>query len=61
VQVLVEEGASVEKGQPLMILEAMKMEHTISAPGKGKVAKVNFKAGEQVPEGAVLLQIEAEG
>ncbi len=61
VQVLVEEGASVEKGQPLMILEAMKMEHTISAPGKGKVAKLNFRAGEQVPEGAALLQIEAEG
>ncbi|PJI37924.1 acetyl/propionyl/methylcrotonyl-CoA carboxylase subunit alpha [Ferrovibrio sp.] len=61
VQVLVEEGASVDKGQPLMILEAMKMEHTISAPDKGKVAKVNFMAGEQVPEGAALLQIEAEG
>jgi 3-methylcrotonyl-CoA carboxylase alpha subunit len=61
VQVLVEEGANVEKGQPLMILEAMKMEHTIAAPGKGTVAKVNFRAGEQVPEGAALLQIEAEG
>jgi 3-methylcrotonyl-CoA carboxylase alpha subunit len=59
VQVLVDEGAKVEKGQPLMILEAMKMEHTIAAPGQGTVAKVNFKAGEQVPEGAALLQIEA--
>ncbi|MEK9969114.1 MAG: acetyl/propionyl/methylcrotonyl-CoA carboxylase subunit alpha [Ferrovibrio sp.] len=36
VQVLVEEGAKVEKGQALMILEAMKMEHTIAAPGNGK-------------------------
>ena len=60
VQVLVAEGAKVDKGQALMILEAMKMEHTISAPGRGVVAKVNFRAGEQVPEGATLLQIEAE-
>ncbi|WP_341915581.1 acetyl/propionyl/methylcrotonyl-CoA carboxylase subunit alpha [Ferrovibrio terrae] len=60
VQVLVDEGAKVEKGQALMILEAMKMEHTISAPARGVVAKVNFRAGDQVPEGAALLQIEAE-
>ena len=60
VQVLVEEGAKVEKGQALMILEAMKMEHTISAPGRGKVEKVNFRAGDQVPEGAVLLNLGAE-
>ena len=61
VQALVEDGAKVEKGQPLMILEAMKMEHTISAPARGTVTKVNFRAGDQVPEGAVLLQLEAEG
>ena len=60
VQVLVAEGALVEKGQPLMILEAMKMEHTISAPGRGTVAKLHFRAGDQVPESAVLLSIEAE-
>lgn len=59
VQVLVADGAAVEKGQPLLILEAMKMEHTISAPGRGTVAKVNFGAGDQVTEGAVLLQFEA--
>jgi len=60
VQVLVAEGAVVEKGQPLMILEAMKMEHTISAPAAGTVAKIGFRAGDQVPEGATLLSLEGE-
>lgn len=60
VQALVEDGAKVEKGQALMILEAMKMEHTISAPARGTVSKVHFRAGDQVAEGAVLLTLEAE-
>ena len=60
VQALVEDGAKVEKGQALMILEAMKMEHTISAPARGTVAKVHFRAGDQVTDGAVLLTLEAE-
>jgi 3-methylcrotonyl-CoA carboxylase alpha subunit len=58
VQVLVEAGQVVEKGQPLMIVEAMKMEHTISAPHGGKVTQIYFMAGEQVAEGAQLLALE---
>src|SRR5690606_5318665 len=61
VQVLVSEGAKVEKGQALMIIEAMKMEHTITAPARGVVAKLLFSAGDQVPESAVLLGFEVEG
>ena len=57
-QVLVETGQKVEKGQPLMIVEAMKMEHTISAPHGGVVAQIYFAPGEQVAEGAQLLAIE---
>ena len=57
-QVLVETGQKVEKGQPLMIVEAMKMEHTISAPHGGLVAQIYFAPGEQVAEGAQLLAIE---
>ena len=60
VQVLVAEGAAVAKGQALMVLEAMKMEHTIAAPTAGKVAKLHFAAGDQVVEGATLLAIETE-
>ena len=56
-QVLVSVGARVAKGTPLVILEAMKMEHTIAAPHDGQVAELHFKAGEQVNEGAELLRL----
>ena len=58
-QVLVETGAMVAKGTPLVILEAMKMEHSIAAPHDGRVAEIHFRAGEQVNEGAELLRLEA--
>jgi 3-methylcrotonyl-CoA carboxylase alpha subunit len=57
-QVLVQTGAKVSKGTPLVILEAMKMEHTIAAPHDGRVAEIHFKAGEQVNEGVELLRLE---
>ena len=57
-QVLVQPGAMVAKGTPLVILEAMKMEHTIAAPHDGLVAEIHFKAGEQVEEGVELLRLE---
>jgi 3-methylcrotonyl-CoA carboxylase alpha subunit len=41
-----------------VILEAMKMEHTIAAPHDGRVAVIHFKAGEQVDEGAELLRLD---
>jgi 3-methylcrotonyl-CoA carboxylase alpha subunit len=59
-QVLVEEGQTVGKGQALMIVEAMKMEHTIAAPHGGRVAQIYYSAGEQVAEGAQLLAMEEE-
>jgi 3-methylcrotonyl-CoA carboxylase alpha subunit len=58
IALLVETGARVAKGAPLLILEAMKMEHTISAPADGVVKAIHFAAGEQVPEGAELLTLE---
>ena len=57
-QVLVQTGAKVAKGAPLVILEAMKMEHTIAAPHDGRVAEIYFKAGDQVNEGVELLRLE---
>jgi 3-methylcrotonyl-CoA carboxylase alpha subunit len=58
-QVLVQAGAKVAKGTPLVLLEAMKMEHTIAAPHDGRVAEIHFRAGDQVAEGAELLRLEA--
>jgi 3-methylcrotonyl-CoA carboxylase alpha subunit len=60
VAVLVHTGDRVEKGAPLLILEAMKMEHTIKAPGPGRVARICHQVGEQVGEGAELIEFEAE-
>jgi 3-methylcrotonyl-CoA carboxylase alpha subunit len=54
----VEPGATVEKGAPLIVLEAMKMEHTISAPRKGVVKAFRFAVGDQVADGAELLEFE---
>jgi 3-methylcrotonyl-CoA carboxylase alpha subunit len=60
VQLMVYQGASVEKGAPLLIIEAMKMEHTISAPANGKVEALNYAVGDQVAEGAQLLSFAPE-
>jgi 3-methylcrotonyl-CoA carboxylase alpha subunit len=53
-------GAKVNKGQRLLTLEAMKMEHALIAPFDGVVAELNAKAGAQVSEGAVLAKVEPE-
>ena len=52
------EGATVEKGAPLLILEAMKMEHTITAPAAGTVKAFRFGVGDQVGDGAELVEFE---
>jgi len=51
-------GATVEKGTPLLVLEAMKMEHTITAPRKGIVRAFHVAAGDQVSDGAELVDFE---
>ena len=53
-----EEGRAVEEGQTLMTIEAMKMEYQIKAPYDGIVERVNFKEGEQVDIGTVLIMME---
>jgi len=60
IAVLTRSGAKVEKGAPLVILEAMKMEHTIIAPGRGTVKEIHYQVGEQADEGAELLGFELD-
>jgi propionyl-CoA carboxylase alpha chain len=60
VRVAVSEGDSVTEGQPLLWLEAMKMEHKIVAPATGVVASLPVTAGDQVEVGAVLAVVSAE-
>jgi 3-methylcrotonyl-CoA carboxylase alpha subunit len=54
---LVEKGATVTKGQRVAVVEAMKMEHALVAPGDGVVAEITATTGSQVAEGAKLLSI----
>lgn len=58
ISISVKAGDTVEKGQPLLVMEAMKMEHTISATADGTVAEVFYAVGDQVTEGAELVSIE---
>jgi biotin carboxyl carrier protein len=57
-QVLVTEGATVESGQALVLLEAMKMENTLSAEGAARVKKVHVAPGELVELGQLLVELE---
>ncbi|HEY5598149.1 MAG TPA: acetyl-CoA carboxylase biotin carboxylase subunit [Kiloniellales bacterium] len=58
VKVHVAAGEAVTRGAPLIILEAMKMEHAIPAPSDGRIAAVHYAAGDAVEEGAELLTLE---
>ena len=58
IAILAEAGARVEKGAPLLILEAMKMEHTITAPSDGLLKAHRFVVGDAVGDGAELVDFE---
>jgi 3-methylcrotonyl-CoA carboxylase alpha subunit len=57
----VEPGQRVKKGARIALMEAMKMEHSLTAPVDGVVREVAVVAGAQAVEGAVIVRIEAEG
>ena len=57
IAVRVDEGADVEAGQVLVVIEAMKMENTVAAPAPGRVAKVHVKAGQQVQRSETLVEL----
>ena len=58
IALIAQAGAAVDKGAPLMILEAMKMEHTITAPAAGTVKAFHYAVGDQVGDGAELVDFE---
>lgn len=60
VAVLKQTGDRVKQGEALMVLEAMKMEHTIHAPRDGLIAELFYQSGNQVNEGAELLALQEE-
>jgi 3-methylcrotonyl-CoA carboxylase alpha subunit len=56
----VSQGDDVAEGQKLAVLEAMKMEHTLTAARAGRVAEVLVEAGAQVEAGSALIRLEDE-
>jgi len=60
VAVKVQVGDKVTQNQPLLILEAMKIEHTISAPSNGVISEILYDAGEMVEDGVELIVIDAD-
>ncbi|MFE8729821.1 acyl-CoA carboxylase biotin carboxyl carrier protein subunit, partial [Aeromonas hydrophila] len=60
VAVLVEQGQAVNNGQPLLVLEAMKMEHQLRAERDGVIEALQCKQGEQVSQGAMLVRFAEE-
>nr|QQZ48712.1 biotin/lipoyl-binding protein [Phenylobacterium glaciei] len=59
VAVAVAVGDTVVRGQPLLTLEAMKMEHALTAPFDGEVEALNVSVGDQVSEGVTLARLKA--
>jgi acetyl/propionyl-CoA carboxylase alpha subunit len=53
-------GKDVKKGDPLVVMEAMKMEHTLVAPRDGKIIEVGARAGTQTAEGVTLVKLEPQ-
>jgi 3-methylcrotonyl-CoA carboxylase alpha subunit len=54
-QLMVEPGMRVQRGQPLIVIEAMKMEHTVAASADGVIEAVRYRPGDLVEEGAELI------
>ena len=58
-KILKDAGSEVKKGEPILILEAMKMEHSIRSDKDGKIKKIFFKVGELVQGGVTLAEVES--
>ena len=56
-KIFIKEGSEVEPGTPILVMEAMKMEHTIKASKKGVVEKIHYKEGDQVQGGVELVKL----
>ncbi len=59
-RIQVEEGETVSKNDPLLVLEAMKMENEIRAPGDGVVVAIHVKSGEAIAKNALLIELAPE-
>jgi biotin carboxyl carrier protein len=56
--ILVRQGQKVQKGDELLILEAMKMQNKIKCPADGQIKKISVKKGEKVSKGSILIELK---
>ena len=54
----VKEGQEVQEGDVLLTLQAMKMNNKLTAPFSGKIKKINVTAGDKIPKGALMIEME---
>ncbi len=54
----VKEGQEVQEGDVLLILQAMKMNNKLTAPFSGKIKKIHVNAGDKIPKGALMIEME---
>ncbi len=59
-KIFVQQGSPVEKSEPLLVMEAMKMEYTLKSDMKTTVEKINVKVGDQVSLGHLLIELKPE-
>lgn len=57
-KILVKKGDSVKKGDPLFVIIAMKMEHVVKANRDGKISKILFNVGSNVPKDSTIVKFE---
>ena len=57
-KIVVREGQEVQADETLMILESMKMEIPVNAPGAGRVTKIHVREGQTVQEGQLLIEVD---
>lgn len=60
IEVLAREGSTVLRGEPLLILEAMKMQNEIQSPVKGKIIRIIAKPGSNVMKDDIMVEIKVE-
>ncbi|WP_163716596.1 acetyl-CoA carboxylase biotin carboxyl carrier protein subunit [Mangrovibacterium lignilyticum] len=60
IDVFVKPGDKLKEGDPLLILEAMKMHNLVQMPFDGKIATIKVKAGDKIPKGTLMIEIAAK-
>lgn len=58
-EISVKEGEVVQEGEPLLILEAMKMQNRIQMPFTAKIKKINVNVGDRIPKDTLMIELEA--